>query len=77
MTPYRFRLQNRTAAVQLNCHVISRRKQTLPRSAPRAEILNFRNVFLERMEEDDEAKRKAKDRKELADFLAKVDEIGT
>ena len=29
------------------------------------------------MEEDDEAKRKAKDRKELADFLAKVDEIGT
>ena len=57
--------------------MISRRKQTLPRSAPRVEILNFRTVFLERMEEDDEAKRKAKDRKELADFLAKVDEIGT
>ena len=29
------------------------------------------------MEEDDEAKRKTKDRKKLADFLAKVDEIGT
>ena len=43
----------------------------------RVEIPHFRTVFLERMEEDDEAKRKAKDRKELADFLAKVDEIGT